>query len=153
MKLSNLKVLLVSCMFVSLIAVPAISQDTGNAPTAPQEGSSSILTPVIIPQAKEIAIYGEIQTVDVQANALAVQYYDYDSDSEKTADIVINADTKLENAIALSDIKKGDWVDVIYTSTDGKSTAKVVTLEKEEVPAPDEASAQGARPVSVPAEQ
>ena len=153
MKSSYLKVLFVSCMLVSLIAVPAISQDSGNTPAAPQEVSSSALVPISSSQGKETVIYGEIQTIDVQASALDVQYYDYDSDSEKTANIAINADTKLENATVLSDIKKGDWVDVTYTSMDGKNAAKVVTVEKEEVPASDEALAQGARPVSVPPEQ
>lgn len=153
MKSSHLKVLFVFCMLVSLVAAPAISQDTGNTPAATQVESSPAPAPVIIPQDKEMAIYGEVQTINVQENTLAVQYYDYDSDSEKTADIAINTGTKLENAIVLSDIKRGDWVDVTYTSTGGKFAAKVVTVEKEEVPAPDEAPAQGARPVSVPPEQ
>ncbi len=153
MKSFHLKVFFVFCMLVSLIAVPAISQDAGSTSAVTQEASSPAPAPIAFSQDKEMAIYGEVQTINTQENALAVQYYDYDSDSEKTADIGINADTKLENAVTISDIKKGDWVDVTYTSVDGKNTAKAVTVEKEEVPAPDEASTQGARPVSVPPEQ
>jgi biopolymer transport protein ExbD len=153
MKLSSLNVFLVSCTLVSLIAVPAFSQDTGNTPAAVQGTQTPAPEPITISQDKEIAIYGEVQTIDAQASTLDVQYYDYDSDSEKTANITINADTKLENAAAIGDIKKGDWVDVTYTSAEGKLTAKAVTVEKEEVPAPDEPPAQSSSPVSVPPEQ
>lgn len=159
MKLSRLNIFLVSCMFVSLIVVPAFSQDTGSNNSATPEASTPAPAPTPTPapitlsQDKEIAIYGEVQTIDAQANTLDVQYYDYDSDSEKTANIAINADTKLENAVVIGDIKKGDWVDVTYTSVEGKNTAKAVTVEKEEVPAPDEPPAQSTSPVSVPPEQ
>ena len=50
MKSSHLKVLFVFCMFVSLVAAPAISQDTGNTPAAPQVEASPAPAPVIIPQ-------------------------------------------------------------------------------------------------------
>jgi len=151
MKLSHLKVYLAACTLVSLIAIPAFSQNTGNAPA--QEAQAPMPITDVAPQAKEIAIYGEVQAVDASANTLSVQYYDYDSDSEKTAAIVINPDTKLENASAIGDVKKGDWVDVTYIVKDGKNMAKVVTVEKEETPAPDEASSQAAVPANVPPEQ
>jgi len=85
---------------------------------------------------------------------LAVQYYDYDSDSEKTADIAVNADTKLENASALGDVKKGDWVDVTYVIKDGKKAASLVTVEKEEAPASEEGAVSPAdSAVNLPLEQ
>ncbi|MCX5678056.1 MAG: DUF5666 domain-containing protein [Candidatus Omnitrophica bacterium] len=152
MKLSHLKVYLTVCMLVSMVVIPAFSQDAGNAPAQEAQAAPAPITDVT-PQTKEIAIYGEVQAVDASANTLSVQYYDYDSDSEKTAAIAINPDTKLENASAIGDIKKGDWVDVTYVVKDGKNTAKVVTVEKEETPAPDEASSQAALPANVPPEQ
>ena len=142
MKLSHLKVFLAACILVSLISIPAFSQDAGKAPAQAQE--APVPTPVTdaASQAKEIAIYGEVQSADLSANILSVQYYDYDSDSEKTAAIAFYSDTKLENASTLGDIKKGDWVDVTYVVKDGKSVAKIVTVEKEETPPPDETPAQ-----------
>jgi len=154
MKLSHDKAFLAACILVSLIAIPAFSQDAGT--TAGAEAPAPAPAPITdsTPPVKEIAIYGEVQAVDAPANNLSVQYYDYDSDSEKTAEITINTDTKLENVLALGDIKKGDWVDVTYVEKDGRNAAKVVTVEKEETPAPDdEISPQAALPASVPAEQ
>jgi len=43
----------------------------------------------------------------------------------------------LENAKAIGDIKKGDWVDITYTTSAGKNLAKAVSVEKEE-PAQEE---------------
>ncbi len=92
------------------------------------------------PQAKEIAIYGEVQSVDAAAGSIAIQYYDYDSDSEKTATVMAGKDSKIENAGSLSDIRKGDWADVTYTVKDGNNAAKVITVEKEEAPTTGQAS-------------
>ena len=151
MKLSHDKAFLAACIPVSLIAIPAFSQDAGTPAGAEAPAPAPITDST--PPVKEIAIYGEVQAVDAPANNLSVQYYDYDSDSEKTAEIAINTDTKLENVLALGDIKKGDWVDVTYIVKDGRNAAKVVTVEKEETPAPDEVSPQAALPASVPPEQ
>ena len=63
---------------------------------------------------------------------MSVQYYDYDSDEEKTIEITADKDTKLENAAMLSNINKGDWVDVTYGVKDGKNLAKSIMVEKEE---------------------
>jgi len=38
----------------------------------------------------------------------------------------------MENAAAISDIKQGNWADVIYSVTDGKNAAKSIIVEKEE---------------------
>jgi len=159
MRSSHLKVFSAVCALALLIAVPVFSEDAGStsapapAKETPVAAPAAAPVPEALPQAKETAIYGEVQSVDAAVNTLAVQYYDYDSDSEKTSDIAISVDTKLENAPTLGDIKKGDWVDVTYIVKDGKNVAKVVTVEKEETPAPDEAPAQAASPESVPQER
>jgi hypothetical protein len=151
MKLYRLKAFFAVSILALLIAIPAFSQDAGTAPA--QESKAPAPITDATPQVKEIAIYGEVQSVDATANTLSVQYYDYDSDSEKTAAILVNPDTKLENASAVGDVKKGDWVDVTYVVKDGKNVAKLVTVEKEETPAPDEASSQPAPAANVPPEQ
>lgn len=81
---------------------------------------------------EELSIYGEAQAVDASANSITVQYYDYDSDEEKTMDVVSSKDTKIENAASLGEIKKGDWIDVTYSVSEGKNVAKSIIVEKEE---------------------
>ncbi|MCM8760997.1 MAG: hypothetical protein NC938_03400 [Candidatus Omnitrophica bacterium] len=97
---------------------------------------------------REIAIYGEIQAVDTAAGTIDIQYYDYDSDSEKTATIIVDKESKLENANTLSDIKKGDWADVTYVINGGKNVARLIMVEKEEVQPVTEPAGEG--PAAVP---
>lgn len=155
MKLSHHKIFIAVTIFVSLLAVTAFSQDnTNTASAAPETAPTPIPAPETAPQAKEIAIYGEVQAIDASAGTLSVQYYDYDSDSEKSAEIAVDADTKMENAAALGDIKKSDWVDVTYVTKDGKNAAKVVTVEKEEAPASEGTSESPDEPeTNLPLEQ
>jgi hypothetical protein len=89
------------------------------------------VSPVQAP-AEELSIYGEVLASDAQAGTISVQYYDYDTDEEKTMEIVFDKDTKLENAASVADIKKGDWVDVTYAMSADKHLAKSVFVEKED---------------------
>jgi hypothetical protein len=89
--------------------------------------------------AKEMAIYGEIQSVNASAGTVSIQYYDYDSDNEKTVEIASGPDTRIENAKSIGDIRKGDWADVTYTASGGRNIAKLITKEREE---PEEAAAK-----------
>lgn len=102
--------------------------------SAPVEAGAPAAEPVKEEAVKldELSIYGEVQSVNAQTNSIVVQYYDYDNDEEKSIDISVDANSKLENAKAITDIKKGDWVDVNYTVSAGKNTAKMVSVEKEE---------------------
>jgi hypothetical protein len=65
---------------------------------------------------------------------------------------VVAGDSKLENVSSLGDVKKGDWVDVTYVVKDGKNEAKIVTVEKEESPVPEEVTPEASAPVSEPTE-
>ncbi|MDP2928952.1 MAG: hypothetical protein Q8O01_02670 [Candidatus Omnitrophota bacterium] len=101
-------------------------------------------TPQVAPaqevvKAQELSIYGEVQTVNVQAASMAVQYYDYDNDEEKTLEVTLDKDSGLENVKTIGEIKKGDWVDVAYTVTGGKNIARNVSVETEEIGAEDNA--------------
>ncbi len=87
----------------------------------------------------ELSIYGEVQAVNIQAASISVQYYDYDNDEEKTLEVSLDKDSKLENVKAIGEVKKGDWVDVTYAVIAGKNTAKMISVEKEELSAEDNA--------------
>jgi len=86
-------------------------------------------------QPKDLSIYGEVQSVTAASNSMTVQYYNYDTDEEKTIAISTDKNTKIENVASLGDIKKGDWADVTYVVEGGKNIAKSVIVEKEEAPA------------------
>ena len=132
----------IACLSLSILAalvflaVPAPAQDTKD--TVPAAVAAPVSEQVNnVMASEELSIYGEVQTVDADGQTITVQYYDYDTDEEKTSEIMTGKDTKLDNAASIADIKKGDWVDVTYTANSGKNVAKVVSVEKEE-PAQDE---------------
>lgn len=127
-------------VLMALAIVPVFAQEEKGA-AAPAEGAavSESEAPAAVEtaapeagQPKDVSIYGEVLSVNAAANTMSVQYYDYDSDEEKTVELSVGADTKLENAASLNDVKKGDWVDAIYSSVGGKNAAKSVMVEKEE---------------------
>lgn len=150
MKNNKLVYALTAVILMTMIAMPAFAQgDKQPAAEQPQAVAQPATTDTAaaaspsatIPPApatgenvsvKELSIYGEVQSVNASANSLTVQYYDYDSDEEKTIEITADANTKIENAAALGNINKSDWVDVTYTVADGKNLAKSIMVEKEE---------------------
>lgn len=116
---------------LTLLAVPVSSQDTQVPAQATAAPVSEKVSQAMAQE--ELSIYGEVQSVDTAgAGSVTVQYYDYDADDEKTIAVMLDANTKLENAGSLADIKKGDWADVVYSITDGKNIARSIIVEKEE---------------------
>ena len=83
-------------------------------------------------EVKEESIYGEVLSVNEAAVSMTVQYYDYDTDEEKSMDVVVDKNTKFDNAASLKEVKKGDWVDVSYSSQADKKVAISVIVEREE---------------------
>ena len=157
MKLSKKSYSMIPCLFVLLAVSPAFSQDESPAQAPAPEAVVETAAPVAAPAAAaaavpaeamagDLSMYGEVRSVDVAASSITVQYYDYDTDEEKNADIAISAETKLDGAASLADIRQNDWVDVIYTTDGTKNSAKSVIVEKEEItePMPDEAMGPGA---------
>lgn len=152
---------MVVVLAVSLFAIQAFSQENMKqesakegqtqgaasqapaAPAAPAAAAPAAPAPASAAPAQEaqrvseLSIYGEVQAVNVQTNSITAQYYDYDNDEEKSIEISLDKDTKLENVKAIEEIKKGDWADVTYVAAGGKSMAKSVSIEKEE-PAQEE---------------
>ena len=128
-------------LFVGLFTVQGYSQD--NQPPSGQD-TPQVATeaPALAPaaseksaQPEEISIYGEIKAVNQAASSVTVQYYDYDSDQEKSIEIMTDSNTKMENAATINDIKQGNWADVIYAIINGKNIAKSIVVEKEDDPA------------------
>ena len=153
MRIFDSKVVLLVAVMVSLLAISGYSQENTAVKTA-APAIPDAPVPDAAPQVKEIAIYGEVQSVDAAKEILVAQYYDYDSDSEKTSEIAVNSQVKFENASDLGGIKKGDWVDVTYIVKDGKNVAKVITVEKEELPSTEGEDVKTAAPAAgLPAEQ
>lgn len=102
------------------------------------QSASQVVTEAVVAapenaaQPQEISIYGEIKAVNAAANSMSIQYYDYDSDEEKTIEISMDNTTKMENAATIADVKQGNWADVIYSVSGGKNIAKSIIIEKEE---------------------
>lgn len=128
-------------VMATLVTVPVFSQSEPGKEAAPVGTPAATAPGEESPEVSELSIYGEVQAVNASANSLTVQYYDYDNDAEKTIDVVLDKDTKLENAAAITDIKKGDWTDITYVTSGGKNMAKLVSVEKEEVAAGENAPA------------
>jgi hypothetical protein len=136
----------------ALAVMPAFSQEAKEKAAEAVSPAPAVEAPAAAPaapeaaQSKDVSIYGEVLATNSTANTMTVQYYDYDSDEEKTVELGIAGDTKLENAATLNDVKKGDWVDATYGSVNGKSVAKSVMVEKEEA-----VSTETAAPAQEPA--
>ena len=125
-------------LFVGLFVVQGYSQDN-QSPSGQDTPQVSTEAPALAPatseksaQPEEISIYGEIKAVNPTSNSITVQYYDYDSDQEKSIEITADTNTKIENAATITNIKQGNWADVIYVIINGKNIAKSIVVEKEE---------------------
>ena len=125
-------------LFVGLFVVQGYSQDnqSPSGQDTPQAVTEALAlasaTSEKSAQPEEISIYGEIKAVNQAASSATVQYYDYDSDQEKSIEITADTNTKIENAATINDIKQGNWTDVIYAIINGKNIAKSIVVEKEE---------------------
>jgi len=129
MRLKVLCCVFAICAVLSFAAVPLFAQNDGLTPT-PEAGMPT-----------DMSMYGEVRAVDTASGKFTVQYYDYDTDEEKTAEIEVSKETKYDGVSAFGDIKPNDWIDVIYAVIGGKFTAKSVIVEKEDMAEalPDEA--------------
>ena len=129
---------ILAVLFVGLFAAQGSSQDN-QSPSGQDTPQVATEAPALAPaasnksaQPEEISIYGEIKAVNQAASSITVQYYDYDSDQEKSIEITADTNTKIENAATITNIKQDSWADVIYTAANGKNIAKSIIVEKEE---------------------
>ena len=117
-----------ACVAMMILITPVFSQRVTQAAV----NEDPIQTQEDV-KADELSIYGEIQSVNAQAASITVQYYDYDSDEEKTLEAVFDKNSKLENVKAIDEIKKGDWVDIICTTAAGKNIVLTLSVDKEDL--------------------
>jgi hypothetical protein len=128
-----MKRFVIICLAASVFAVWAwvLPAHSAESSTIRQE-MADLASKEDMSQPKELSVYGEVQSVDTAANSLSVQYYDYDSDQEKTAEITLDKNTRIENATGIDKIAKGDWIDIVYAVKDAKNIAISAVVEKEE---------------------
>ena len=138
---------ILAILVLGLFTVQGYCQDNQNPTPAATEAVTAAPDATLAAQPQEISIYGEVKAVNPAASSMTVQYYDYDSDEEKSIEITSDSSTKMENAAAIGDVKQGNWADVIYTVTNGKNIAKSIIVEKEE-----EAPADMPKPEAMPQE-
>jgi len=150
-----ISILSISPAFSQQEKVPAATAPAEETPAAPAAPAAPAVPAVpvaapaaaVVPSAApatapttDIAIYGEVQSINATASSMAVLCYDEETYEEKSIDLLVDKDTKLENAKALADIKEGDWVDATYVTKEGKNKATSVKVEKEEAATPAEAA-------------
>jgi len=138
------KYLVVIAIISVMMALSGASAFAQDSQVTAEEDMASVQDPQVDPalaagKTNELAIYGEVQAVNVPGASISVQYYDYDSDEERTLEVSLDKDSKMENVKVIDEVKPGDWVDVTYTVTGGKNTAKMVSVEVEELAAEDSA--------------
>jgi len=82
-------------------------------------------------EANLLWIWGEVASVDLSKNQIAVRYLDYETDMEKEMLVAVDAKTIYENAVSLEEIKPLDSVSIDYIlGADGQNLAKAVSVEK-----------------------
>lgn len=95
-------------------------------------------------------LWGEVSSLDIPNNEITINYFDYETDTEKAMKINVDNNTKYENINSFSDIKLDDPISVDYAlSPDGKYIAKNISIEKpgaEETPAPAASTTPPATP-------
>lgn len=134
-KIALLTVAIVCALSVAGVYAQTTSSDEGRAAAnAPLAAAADAVQPAkeAMAQQKSQNIYGEVQAVNASGGTMTVQYYDYDADEEKVIELTVSGDTRIENAPALADVKKGDWVDATFVAEGSKNTANAITVEKEE---------------------
>ena len=97
-------------------------------------------------------VWGEVVNVDAQNKTLTLKYLDYDTDEEKELAILVDNLTSYENVTSLEEIQKKDSLSIDYISSDGKNTARSISLEKPEMavsvtPKPDSGEATAQAPL------
>ena len=140
---------ILAILVLGLFAVQGYCQDNQNTAPATTETATVTAPAATAMPAQEISIYGEVKAVNPAVSSVTVQYYDYDSDEEKSIEITADSNTKMENAAAITDVKQGNWADVIYTTAGDKNIAKSIIVEKEEE-APAEMPKAEEKPAEAP---
>ena len=127
---------------------PAIAQPSQPtaAPAVKPTETQEILPPVTT-ELETQWVWGEVTALDPQNKEVTINYFDYETDTEKELKLNINDNTRYENINSLNDLKLHDTISVDYIlSTDGKYSARNISVEK-----PEESTAQAAKTEDKPA--
>ena len=116
---------LLASLITAVCVIPAFAQDNSTDQQPPMTPAPAAVT------APDLQwIWGEVVSVNGAAQTLTVKYLDYDSDMEKTIDVMTDAATKFEEAKGIDEIKAQDTVSIEYLVKDGKNIAKGITVER-----------------------
>lgn len=78
-------------------------------------------------------IWGDVASIDAAAKKILVKYLDYETDTEKEINIVVDDKTTYENVTSIDEIKPQDTLSIDYMiSPDGSNIAKNISVEKPE---------------------
>ena len=78
-------------------------------------------------------IWGEVVSVDLTNKTLLVKYFDYETDTEKEASIILDDKTTYENVNSIEEIKPQDTASIDYAvDAEGRNIAKNISVEKAE---------------------
>ena len=84
-------------------------------------------------ESETLWIWGDVVSVDAAAKKILVKYLDYETDSEKEINIVVDDKTTYENVESVGEIKPQDILTVDYIiNPDGNNIARNISVEKPE---------------------
>jgi hypothetical protein len=112
--------LLLGTLIAAVCAFPAFAQENATEQQQPAAAAAPDLQ----------WLWGEVISVNPQEQSMSVKYLDYDSDMEKTIELVSDAGTKFEEVKGLDEIKPQDTVSIEYLVKDGKNVARGITVER-----------------------
>ena len=123
--------IIISLVIVSVsFAQGSATPDAGQV-AAPVEVAATA-TPAVSGLESEMQwLWGKAVTVDIEKNEIMVRYQDYDTDEEKEMFITVDDKTGFENVRSLAQVQPQDTLSIDYkVTTDGKNTAKNISVEK-----------------------
>ena len=122
--------LLFAAVITAVCVFPVFAQENATQEQAPAAAAAAPVVPPATAVPDLQWIWGEVVSVNAATQAMSVKYLDYDSDMEKTIDIVSDAGTKYEEVKGIDEIKPQDTVSIEYLVKDGKNLAKGITVER-----------------------
>jgi len=110
--------------FILISTCPVFSQELATDKPAAQESPS---------EADTQWIWGDVVSVDAAAKKILVKYLDYETDTEKEINIIVDDKTTYENVKSVDEIKPLDTLSIDYMiSPDGRNIAKNISVERPE---------------------
>ena len=78
-------------------------------------------------------VWGDVVSMDTAAKKMSVKYLDYETDTEKEINIIVDDKTTYENVKSIDEIKPQETLSVDYIiNPDGNNIARNISVEKPE---------------------